>query len=84
MKRRLKVNVWGNARAYLGTRCVHDFGTDEQAGQDWVTYGEWISGSPDPASFGQCATFWIEGDKLKWRLGCPEWARVKYAPEKTA
>ena len=42
MKRRIHHNVWGNWKAYLGTKCVHDFGLDETDAKEWVVSGQWI------------------------------------------
>jgi hypothetical protein len=40
MKRRIKLNAWGNWKAYEGTRGVYDFGTNEQGAKDWANGGD--------------------------------------------
>lgn len=35
-KRRIRQNIWGNWKGYLGTKRVEDFGTDERAAKDWL------------------------------------------------
>jgi len=75
MKRRIRQNVWGNWKTYLGARCVHDFGTDETSAREWLIHGEWMGlavDSLEPDPFGT-ATFWIENGRVKSRPGVPEW-----------
>ncbi len=79
MKRRIKHLAWGGIKAYLGTKRVHDFGTDAGAAEDWLEHGEWIGFCPDITHhLGEGATFWLEKGETKWKLGCPEWAAKKY------
>jgi hypothetical protein len=35
-KRRIKQNIWGNWKGYVGTRRTMDFGTDEQEAKEWL------------------------------------------------
>lgn len=73
MKRRLRVNIWGNCKAYLGAKCVHDFGTDTQSAEEWLTHGEWIGYASDLSRIGEAATFWLENGQVKSKPGAPEW-----------
>jgi hypothetical protein len=36
MKKRIRENIYGNWRGYLGTRCVEDFGLDEVRAHAWL------------------------------------------------
>lgn len=45
MKRRIKQNVWGNWKGYLGTRQALDFGTDEVSAP---LARDWHNGTPNP------------------------------------
>lgn len=40
VKRKIKQNIWGNWRGYLGTKCVEEFGTDEISAGHWMVTGE--------------------------------------------
>jgi hypothetical protein len=72
MKRRTKQNVWGNWKAYLGAKCVHDFGTDETSAREWLAHGEWMGYASDLSRIGETFTFWLDNG-IKNRPGAPEW-----------
>ena len=39
-KRRIKENAWGNWKGYEGRKYVYDFGTNEEAANEWALGGE--------------------------------------------
>ena len=39
-KRKIKQNIWGNWRGYLGTKSVEEFGEDDIAAGHWLLTGE--------------------------------------------
>ncbi len=39
IKRRVRLNIWGNWKGYESTRKVYDFGTDERAAKEWEKGG---------------------------------------------
>lgn len=68
MKRRIKQNVWGNWKGYLGTRQALDFGTDEVSARHWLETG--TTGRQIPAqslaAFGESASFRSLAAAGKW------------------
>ncbi len=42
-KRRIKRNVYGNIRGYVGTRAVWDFGLSDQNAAEWLRDGSWLT-----------------------------------------
>lgn len=60
-KRRIRANAWGNIKAYLGTRQVHDFGCDLTDAQEWLATGEWLDVDSDVThNFGGSVYYRIE------------------------
>lgn len=41
MKRKIKLNVWGNWNGYVGTKKAVEFGSDEIAAGHWMLTGEY-------------------------------------------
>jgi hypothetical protein len=39
-KRKIRQNIYGNYKGYIGVRQMHDFGTDEIAAGHWMVTGE--------------------------------------------
>ena len=56
-KRRVKMNVWGNYKGYLGTTQVEDFGLDDVAAGYWLETGivDHDAGYSNPKKYRQLA-----------------------------